>query len=41
MDLPPGLLHMIAQTRLFSDGKIYVILRIGLLQAAELTPVLA
>ena len=41
MDLPAGLLPIVAQTRLFSDGKIYVILRVDLSQGAELASVLA
>ena len=29
MDLPPGLVHIVAQTRLFTDARDYVILRIA------------
>lgn len=35
MELPPGLLHVIAKTRLFTDGLDYVILGVPLLQTTE------
>ena len=35
MDLPPGLIHIVAQTRLFTDAQNYVILRVALSQAKE------
>ncbi len=35
MDLPPGLLHILAQTRLFTDAQTYVILSIPRSQATQ------
>lgn len=35
MELPPGLLHTIAQTRLFTDAQTYTILSVPLTQTTE------
>ncbi len=41
MQLPPGLLHLISQTRLFSDKRSYVILRLPLGQWQKAAHLLA
>ena len=35
MSLPPGLRHVVAQTRLFTDARTYVIIRLPLTQLPE------
>ncbi|MBN1876190.1 MAG: ACT domain-containing protein [Anaerolineae bacterium] len=40
MELPPGLIHTIAQTRLFTDGQVYTILRVATGQAQDAIEVL-
>ena len=35
MSLPPGLRHVVAQTRLFTDARTYVIIRLPLTQLTE------
>lgn len=35
MSLPPGLRHVVAETRLFTDAQIYVIIGLPLTQVAE------
>jgi hypothetical protein len=41
MDLPPGLLHVLAQTRLYTDGREYVVVSVPLEMFYEGTALLA
>ena len=41
MDLPPGLLHILAQTRLFSDGQEYIVASLPLDRVNEGASLLA
>ena len=41
MDLPPGLLHVLAQTRLYTDGREYVVVSVPLEALYEGTALLA
>lgn len=35
MSLPPGLRHVVAQTRLFTDARTYVIIRLPLTRSSQ------